>query len=473
MRLKFPAQYLACVGTYSRERGLQHFPNGSYQIVERLVVTVKWRRRPDTPVERIGAGRTAGFVWLHVVGLRGAHDLDRQNGFQIADNRKRLIGGGGGMCQYILLQGGGDAAIEAGGGGEAAVFCGKRCGRVLDDHETGTDTIAFRQEGGQPADKRVDEPVDTPLGNRREFGCGRCQPIHGKPERRTDGVGLGVDLGRLRRAADDRVVRDTREFAVYDVRDLLRVIRSTYNPVVRTAEMDILRPVMDAEILVLDDLGAEKPSEWVEETMNLIVNTRYNERRPTIFTTNYEDLPDETALDSLRVRVGFRLHSRLHEMCEFLEYDGGDYRMMPANGGPDDLATLWKRHKGRRTLPAKTHGPARALPFLWVGLVALAVLLASTWRGRVRTSGLALLGAAVGAVLVMVGVGPLTDVVVDQVETGNRDLVRVMLDTVLGSLSPYARGFLVTVPVGIVVVAVSLWRSAAEPADDAGVSWIQ
>jgi DNA replication protein DnaC len=146
----------------------------------------------------------------------------------------------------------------------------------------------------------------------------------------------------------------------YDVRDLLRVIRSTYNPVVRTAEMDILRPVMDAEILVLDDLGAEKPSEWVEETMNLIVNTRYNERRPTIFTTNYEDSPDETELDSLRVRVGFRLHSRLHEMCEFLEYDGGDYRMLEPNSGPDELTTLWKRHRGRRTLPARTHGQARA-----------------------------------------------------------------------------------------------------------------
>ena len=146
----------------------------------------------------------------------------------------------------------------------------------------------------------------------------------------------------------------------YDVRDLLRVIRSTYNPVVRTAEMDILRPVMEAELLVLDDLGAEKPSEWVAETMNLIVNTRYNERRPTIFTTNYEDLPDETETDSLKVRVGLRLHSRLHEMCEFLEYDGGDYRMLPANGGPDDLATLWKRTRGRRALPSRAHGPARA-----------------------------------------------------------------------------------------------------------------
>ena len=109
----------------------------------------------------------------------------------------------------------------------------------------------------------------------------------------------------------------------YDTRELLRVIRSTFNPVTKTAEMDILRPVMEADLLVLDDLGAEKTSEWVEETMNLVVNTRYNERRPTIFTSNYEDLPDEAGdPQSLKARVGFRIHSRLHEMCEFLEYDG-------------------------------------------------------------------------------------------------------------------------------------------------------
>jgi len=146
----------------------------------------------------------------------------------------------------------------------------------------------------------------------------------------------------------------------YDVRELLKVIRSTYNPVVRTAEMDIIRPVMDAELLVLDDLGSEKPSEWVEEMMNLIVNTRYNERRPTIFTTNYEDTPDEADLDSLKARVGYRMHSRLHEMCEFLEYDGGDYRMLPPNGGPNDLTILWQTNKGRRVLPARARGPARA-----------------------------------------------------------------------------------------------------------------
>src|SRR3954449_13179130 len=146
----------------------------------------------------------------------------------------------------------------------------------------------------------------------------------------------------------------------YDVRDLLRVIRSTYNPLVRTAEMDVLRPVMDADLLVLDDIGSGKTSEGGGETMNLIVNTRYNERRHTIFTSNYEDTPDDSDPDCLKARIGFRIHSRLHEMCEFLEYDGADYRHLPPNGGVDDLVTMWKVEPSRRTLPARAKGPIRA-----------------------------------------------------------------------------------------------------------------
>ena len=146
----------------------------------------------------------------------------------------------------------------------------------------------------------------------------------------------------------------------YDTRDLLRVIRSTYNPLVRAAEMDVLRPVMDADLLVLDDMGSEKTSEWVEETMNLIVNTRYNERRHTIFTSNYDDTPDDADPDCLKARIGFRIHSRLHEMCEFLEFDGADYRHLPPNGGVDDLVTMWKMKPNRRTLPARAKGPIRA-----------------------------------------------------------------------------------------------------------------
>jgi len=146
----------------------------------------------------------------------------------------------------------------------------------------------------------------------------------------------------------------------YDVRELLKLIRSTYNPVVRTAEMEILQPVMDADLLVLDDIGAEKTSEWVEETLNLIVNTRYNERRPTIFTSNFEEKDDRTDPDSLLVRVGFRMHSRLYEMCEFLEYDGADFRHAPPNPGSDDLLNLWKLQRRPGRLPAATGRQAKA-----------------------------------------------------------------------------------------------------------------
>lgn len=171
----------------------------------------------------------------------------------------------------------------------------------------------------------------------------------------------GIGKTHIAVAVLRQIVSEKRAHGIfYDVPDLLRVIRATYNPTVRAAEMDIIRPVMEAELLVLDDLGKEKPSEWVEETMNLIVGTRYNRRLPTIFTTNHEDSPDETDLDSLKIRIGFRMHSRLHEMCEFLEYFGADYRDLPPNGGVEDLVTLWKRAPRRRTLPARSAGPIRA-----------------------------------------------------------------------------------------------------------------
>jgi DNA replication protein DnaC len=148
----------------------------------------------------------------------------------------------------------------------------------------------------------------------------------------------------------------------YDTRDLLRVIRSTYDPINRTQEMDVLRPVIECDLLVLDDLGAEKTSEWVEETLNLIVNARYSDRRTTLFTSNYDDKPDSTDPDSLLFRIGFRMRSRLHEMCEFLDLDGADYRELPPNGGVDDLQALWKMRARptKRPLPQKAGRQARA-----------------------------------------------------------------------------------------------------------------
>ena len=144
----------------------------------------------------------------------------------------------------------------------------------------------------------------------------------------------------------------------YDTRSLLSTIKSTYNPVTRASEAEILGQVMHAELLVLDDLGAERLTDWVEETMNLIVNTRYNTRRPTIFTSNYEDVPDADDLDSLLVRVGFRMHSRLREMCDFLEYAGPDYRDFEYPPSSEDLFGTWKS-RPRKRLPKRTSARAR------------------------------------------------------------------------------------------------------------------
>jgi DNA replication protein DnaC len=79
--------------------------------------------------------------------------------------------------------------------------------------------------------------------------------------------------------------------------------------------------------------------------MNLIVNTRYSERRMTIFTSNFKDIPDDTDPNSLLFRIGSRMRSRLHEMCEFVALDGADYRERPDNAGPEDLIALWKRRQ--------------------------------------------------------------------------------------------------------------------------------
>jgi DNA replication protein DnaC len=175
----------------------------------------------------------------------------------------------------------------------------------------------------------------------------------------------GVGKTHLAAAVLTQVVRTTGARGLfYDVRELLKLIRSTYNSSIHTTELEVLVPVMKAELLVLDDLGAEKTSEWVEETMNLIVNTRYNEKLATIFTSNFPDIPDETEPNSLLCRIGHRMRSRLHEMCDFSVLDAGDYRQLPTNGGVDDLMALWAQRKEltrkRGGLPARAAGPARA-----------------------------------------------------------------------------------------------------------------
>jgi DNA replication protein DnaC len=111
----------------------------------------------------------------------------------------------------------------------------------------------------------------------------------------------------------------------YDFRDLLKEIQDSYNPNTHTSELKILAPVFEAEVLVLDELGAAKPTEWVQETITHIINKRYNEKKITIFTSNYLDLGSASG-ETLTERIGVRLRSRLHEMCRQILIEGDDYR---------------------------------------------------------------------------------------------------------------------------------------------------
>ncbi len=120
-----------------------------------------------------------------------------------------------------------------------------------------------------------------------------------------------------------------------DYRELLKQIQNSYNPSVQVTELDLLRPVFQTEVLVLDDLGAVKPTEWVWDTVSVILNTRYNENRTTIITTNFHGWAGRCGRpvhagaareETLGDRIGERMRSRLCEMCRVVNINAPDYR---------------------------------------------------------------------------------------------------------------------------------------------------
>jgi DNA replication protein DnaC len=138
----------------------------------------------------------------------------------------------------------------------------------------------------------------------------------------------------------------------YDYRELLKEIQDSFNPLNQATEMGVLEPVLKTDILVLDDIGSSKPSLWALETVGHVLNTRYNENRVTVLTTNYLDAdsanteaassaaPRTSGMrtpaieDSLTERVGKRIRSRLYEMCRTVEIAAPDYRKEIRHAGP-------------------------------------------------------------------------------------------------------------------------------------------
>lgn len=101
--------------------------------------------------------------------------------------------------------------------------------------------------------------------------------------------------------------------------DLIQEIQASFDSEEAPSKSEILRPLLDVDLLVLDELGSQKPSMFVQDILYYVINSRYNAQRTTIFTTNYAD--------DLSERIGERLRSRLYEMAEEVRLAGvPDYR---------------------------------------------------------------------------------------------------------------------------------------------------
>lgn len=137
----------------------------------------------------------------------------------------------------------------------------------------------------------------------------------------------------------------------WDFRDLMREIKRSYDPETRTTEFHVLDPVVQSDVLLLDDLGSARFTEWMSDTLFYVLNTRYIEKRPTLVTTNYLDLDPETIVKDNRLaqtgegryedvknvpylrfdqylveRIGVPLRSRLMQMCHVVTIKAPDHR---------------------------------------------------------------------------------------------------------------------------------------------------
>jgi DNA replication protein DnaC len=153
----------------------------------------------------------------------------------------------------------------------------------------------------------------------------------------------GTGKTHLAVAALRKIIEKGFECLFCDYQNLLDRIRSGYDPTSNSSDKEAYRVALDSEVLLLDDLGAHRVSDWVEDTVTSIVTWRCNQRRPLIATTNLPDgdagspVIEKSALGkpeyrtTLAERIGPRARSRLFEMCTVIRMPlVQDYRLRKA-----------------------------------------------------------------------------------------------------------------------------------------------
>jgi DNA replication protein DnaC len=153
----------------------------------------------------------------------------------------------------------------------------------------------------------------------------------------------GTGKTHLAVSALRRIMEKGFECLFCDYQNLLDRIRSGYDAASNSADKEAYRVALDSDVLLLDDLGAHRVTDWVEDTVTAIVTYRCNNRKPLVATTNLPD-PDagsiiiqRSGLDkpeyrrTLAEHIGTRARSRLFEMCTVVRiHHTEDYRVRKA-----------------------------------------------------------------------------------------------------------------------------------------------
>jgi DNA replication protein DnaC len=129
-------------------------------------------------------------------------------------------------------------------------------------------------------------------------------------------------------------VRKGGQVLFWEQRELLKALQGTYDDGVELREAEVLSPVLDAELLVLDDLGAGRTTPWARDVMHDVIAHRYNRQKLMLVTSNLATGDEEAGREaaaydlerslSLRERLGDALMSRIYEMCQLVRIEGKD-----------------------------------------------------------------------------------------------------------------------------------------------------
>jgi DNA replication protein DnaC len=132
---------------------------------------------------------------------------------------------------------------------------------------------------------------------------------------------VGTGKTSIAMMISERALADGHTVAVYSMPDLLRQLRATYSDDARLHDFELLDRLAEVDLLHLDDLGAERMTPWVMESLYSLVNARYEAEKSIVLTTNVSEMED------LAAQIGQRTTSRLVEMCLQVPLYGSDQRV--------------------------------------------------------------------------------------------------------------------------------------------------